>query len=85
MTTKASVRFDPDAPKRPTNLSINESLLVEARALKINLSRACERGLRQQIAEIHAERWREENRDAVASSNDFVERHGLPLTRLRQF
>ncbi|MFA7668890.1 MAG: type II toxin-antitoxin system CcdA family antitoxin [Burkholderiaceae bacterium] len=32
-----------------------------------------------------AERWLAENDEALRNSNDFVERHGLPLTRYRRF
>lgn len=77
--------FDPHAPKKATNLSLNSSLLRLARAMDINLSRACERGLELQVSEALAERWREENAEAMASSNAYVERHGLPLARFRQF
>lgn len=31
------------------------------------------------------ERWLDENTDALESSNLFVERHGLPLARYRNF
>ena len=83
MKTKTSI--DPGAPRRATNLSINQDLLDEARALKINLSRACELGLRLQIDEVMAKRWRDENADAITSSNQYVERQGLPLSRFRTF
>lgn len=85
MAGPEQVQFDPDAPKKATNLTLNASLLEVARRLQINISRACERGLQAQIAEVEARRWREENREAVASSNDYVERHGLPLAKYRQF
>ncbi|WP_333714876.1 type II toxin-antitoxin system CcdA family antitoxin [Yoonia sp.] len=29
--------------------------------------------------------WLEENRAAIQSSNDWVEQHGLPLEKYRQF
>ena len=77
--------FDSDAPKKAANLTINSSLLDLARKLKINVSKACERGLQLQIAEAEAKRWREDNAEAIASSNDYVERHGLPLAKYRQF
>lgn len=32
-----------------------------------------------------AERWLAENDEALRNSNDFVERHGLPLARYRRF
>ena len=44
-----------------------------------------ERGIRAAIAESQARQWCEENRDALISSNEFVERHGLLLVKFRQF
>ena len=73
------------APKRATNVSLNVELLDEAKKLGVNVSRACERGLALQIAEIRAQRWLDENREAIDSSNAFVEKHGLPLAKHRQF
>jgi antitoxin CcdA len=75
----------PDAPKRATNVSLNSALLEQARALRINVSRACERGLALQIAEARAAQWLVENKPAIDSSNGYVDRHGLPLSRYRQF
>jgi antitoxin CcdA len=66
-------------------VSLNGRLLSEARALGINISRACDRGLAMQIAEERARRWLDENKAALESSNAFVERHGVPLARYRQF
>lgn len=74
-----------DAPKRATNVSINERLLAEARALEVNISRAAEAGLAQAIAARRAELWSEENRAALESSNAYVERNGLPLADYRGF
>ena len=31
------------------------------------------------------QQWREENREAMESSNAWVKKHGLPLARYRQF
>ncbi len=31
------------------------------------------------------DRWIDENQAAIQSSNDHVDRHGLPLARYRQF
>ena len=71
--------------KKPTNLSLDKSLLAEAKALKVNLSQAAEAGLRQEIARAKAEIWRAENSVAIESSNKWVETHGLPLDRYRRF
>jgi len=71
--------------RKATNVSLNTELLDQARALEINISRACERGLVEQIEEVRAARWREENRTAIVSSNDYVDRKGLPLAGHRRF
>lgn len=73
------------APKKATNLSISEALLAEAKELQINVSRAAEAGLDRAIAEKRAEIWLQENREALQSSNDYVERNGLPLAKYRPF
>lgn len=72
-------------PRRATNVTLSEPLLIEARALRINLSQACERGLAAAVAEARAQRWLAENRPAMDAWNDYVERHGLPLAEFRQF
>lgn len=73
------------AQRKATNVTIDASLLADAKALKINVSQASEQGLRQAIAARRAELWLAENRQALDSSNAFVERHGLPLARYRRF
>ncbi len=78
-------RYRFDAPKKATNLSLNEDLLLEAKARGINLSKAAERGLCEAIAEQQATEWLVENKAALESSNEYVEKHGLPLARYRQF
>lgn len=73
------------APRRPTNVTLSESLLREAKELGINVSQACERGLAAAVAEIKAQRWLRENRAAMDAWNDYVEQQGLPLAEFRQF
>ncbi|HEV2817672.1 MAG TPA: type II toxin-antitoxin system CcdA family antitoxin [Allosphingosinicella sp.] len=72
-------------PKRATNISLRSDLIDEARRLNINISKACEEGLEQRVAKTRAEQWREENREAIEYWNAYVEEHGLPLARYRQF
>ncbi|HEX7819665.1 MAG TPA: type II toxin-antitoxin system CcdA family antitoxin [Sphingobium sp.] len=71
--------------RRPTNVSLDMGLVTEARLLGINISRACEMGLIEQIARENGRVWREENVAALASSNSYVDNHGLPLSRHRRF
>lgn len=72
-------------PRRPTNVTLPEALLREARELGLNLSQACERGLAHEVAAVRRERWLAQNRDAIASYNAHVAEHGLPLASFRQF
>jgi antitoxin CcdA len=71
--------------RRPTNVTLPVDMLTEARALGLNVSQACEQGLKAEIARSRAAQWLDENREAIASSNEYVERHGLPLSEFRQF
>jgi len=71
--------------RRSANLSLEVDMLEEARSLDINLSRAAQDGIRRAIAAEKARRWKEENAEAIRSSNEYVEKHGLPLERYRMF
>jgi antitoxin CcdA len=71
--------------RRATNVSLSPHLLEEAKALGINVSQACESGLEARIRETRGKAWLEANRAALESWNDYVEEHGLPLARHRQF
>lgn len=78
-------RHDRDFPRKATNVSLDISLVAEARRLGINLSRACEDGLSREIAREQGRLWKQENASALESSNSHVDRHGLPLARHRRF
>lgn len=71
--------------KRATNVTIDPVLLDEARSLNINLSATFEASLRDAVRARKAAAWLEENRAAIQSSNEWVEKHGLPLEKYRQF
>lgn len=73
------------AARRATNLSLNSNLVEQARALNINLSGAAEAGIAEAIAAEKARKWREENAEAIQSSNEYVEKYGLPLEKYRMF
>ena len=79
-------RPNPARPARTgTELSLRTDLIDEAQRLDIDLAAACEHGLREAIAKIQGDRWYQENREAVDYWNRYVEEHGLPLARYRQF
>ena len=71
--------------KRATNVSIRTDLLDAARAAGINLSATLERGLAEELARVKRERWREENRDAIAAYNDYVDGQGAFSDGVRSF
>jgi antitoxin CcdA len=73
------------SPRRATNVTLPQALLQEARALHINLSQACERGLATEVAVTRRRRWIEENRAAMEAWNEHVAAKGLPLPADRPF
>jgi antitoxin CcdA len=73
------------ARKRPTNVSLNPSLVQDARELGVNVSQACEQGLEDEVRKAREAAWLEANADAIEAWNRYVEEHGLPLARYRQF
>lgn len=73
------------AARKATNLTLNADLLAEAKALSVNVSRAAETGISQAVRAEKERRWIEENREALESSNTWVEKNGLPLAKYRMF
>jgi antitoxin CcdA len=71
--------------KRATNLTVDSSLLDEARGLGINLSATFEASLREAVRARKSARWLEDNRAALAGYNDWVAENGLPLAKYRPF
>ncbi len=71
--------------RKPTNVSLDAALVEEAKGLSVNVSRAAEAGLREAVRSAKAAAWLEENAEAIRSSNEWVERNGLPLERYRMF
>jgi len=69
--------------KRAVNLFVDADLLEEARRLQINMSETLERRLRMIVKAEQEKRWLEDNREAIASINSFIDRHGLLASRLR--
>lgn len=72
-------------PRKSTNVTLPSEVLDRARELGINLSRASERGVREEIQEAEARRWADDNAELVAAYSAMVERDGLPLAKYRTF
>lgn len=77
--------YDKSAPKKATNLTINSDLLEKAKAYKINLSKSFEAYLAGLVRQKQAERWLEENNEAIEAFNERVEKQGLFGDTFRRF
>ena len=77
--------YQPDVPKRASNLSINSSLLEQARHYKINLSRLLETALIETLQEKKRQEWLEQNRTALEAYNQRIEERGVFSDGLRNF
>lgn len=77
--------YDKNAPKKPTNLSINSDLLKKAKELDINLSAALEQALTNQLKAIQAQQWLEQNKNAISAYNKSVDEDGTFGDGLRGF
>ena len=77
--------FNPAAPKRATNLSINSDLLTAARQCNINLSATLENALIEQIKAARAQQWLDANRDSIAAYNALVDAQGTFSDGMRTF
>jgi antitoxin CcdA len=71
--------------RKAANLSLDEGLVSQARELQINISRAAEDGIAKAIKAERERLWRIENAEAIRLENEYVEKHGLPFAKYRQF
>jgi len=71
--------------RRATNVTLDAVLLERAMSLNINISQASEEGLSRAVAAKQAAMWLQDNQAALDSSNAYVEKHGLPLAKHRNF
>lgn len=78
------LRFD-DAPKRPTNLSLNSKVLDLAKELGINLSQTVDALLEEEVRRRLREQWLERNRAAIEAYNARIEKEGTFSRQWRTF
>ncbi len=79
------ITFNPVAPKKSINLSINAELLQQAKQLNINLSQTLEQHLLEIIRQPLQEQWLAENKDALQDYNRRIEARGTFSEGLRRF
>lgn len=77
--------YDPDAPKKSVNLSINSDLLRQAKACHINLSQTLEQRLVELVRESHRQEWLLENHAALVEYNSRIETKDVFSDSLRRF
>jgi antitoxin CcdA len=73
------------ASRKPTNVSLPSDLLDRAKELDVNISRASERGLREEVHEAEARAWAVEHAGFITEMNARIEHDGLPLDEHRMF
>lgn len=81
----SNVIFNPAAPKKSANLSINADLLQQAKQLNINLSRTLEQHLVEIVRQSQRSRWLAENQNALDEYNRRIEARGTFSDGLRRF
>lgn len=79
------VFFNPNAQKKPANLSINSDLLQQAKEHHVNLSQTLELRLVEILRDQKRLEWQEENQEAIEDYNRRVEARGVFCDGLRQF
>lgn len=75
----------PRVQSMSVTVELGAELVARAEALGIPVAAACEKGLASIVERAEGQRWLEHNSSALASSNDYVERSGLPLAAQRLF
>lgn len=77
--------LDGNTAKKPTNLSLNKDLLVEARRLNINLSATLEKALAKEIQSLQRDEWLKNNKKSLEACNKLAEEKGLLSDSFRPF
>ncbi len=67
------------------NVTLDQALVDEARSLGVSISQVANQGLAAAVKKARGERWLEENRAALDSYNQWVEKNGIPLAKYRMF
>jgi antitoxin CcdA len=85
MDLRTFSRMPPQSDRRATNVSLPAEMVQEAKTLGINLSRACEAGLKAALKDERERRWKIENAERIAAYNEWIEKNGIPLAEFQEF
>ena len=73
------------SPKKATNLSLNAKVLDVARELGMNVSQTVDALLQEEVRRRYREKWRADNKDAIAAYNERVKLDGVFGDDVRSF
>jgi len=79
------VLYNLNAPKKPTNLTINSDLLNKAKELKINISSVLEHALAERVTQSERDAWLQENAESISIYNEHINKFGAFSDGLRTF
>jgi antitoxin CcdA len=79
------VLYNLNAPKKPTNLTINSDLLNKAKELKINISSVLEHALAERVTQSERDTWLIDNADSISSYNEHINKFGVFSDGIRTF
>lgn len=65
--------------RRPTSLTVRADLLRDAKALRVNTSRAAEAGIEAAVKKAKGEAWLRDNKAAIDAYNERIDREGTLL------
>ena len=71
--------------KRAANLTLSTQVLADAKALGINISKACDTHLRELVRKEKEARWKAEHVDFIQAYNQTVAEESLPLDAWKTF
>ena len=77
--------YNPDAPKKPTNLSLNSDLVQKAKEENINISSIVEQAIADELKMRKELEWKAENKKSIDDYNEFTDRIGFLSDGLRSF
>jgi len=77
--------YNTNAPKKPTNLTVNSDLLNQAKHMKINISLTLENALVETLKNKKKDEWINENKEAIEVYNEKVSSYGLFSDEMRSF
>ncbi len=80
-----SPSFDAAAPKKPTNVSLNQDLVRAAKAYGLNVSRIAEAALAEAVRARARQDWLAHNAEALDAYNEKIGRRGVFSDGHRRF